>query len=252
MPISRPDYLHRIFAQLDMMECDATQTNLLCYVDGDQVLLEKARRFVIESKFKEKLCIYRRKGAPSANHIRQRRQRIADIHNELKEIVGKCDYVFLMEDDTLFPLTTLKRLLFLYSQMPFAGLITGVQIGRWGYTVPGVWRVDNPYNVQRVNSMLPAVPPIDPFQEIDAAGLYCTLTKTEFYKSVDFKPFDSILGPDVTYGIELRKQGYRNYIDWNIHTSHLTKRGAINVSGTDLQQITFKRIEADKWEQEVI
>lgn len=250
MPISRPDFLRRIFAQLDMMMCDRANTNLLVYVDGDQQLFQTARNFVWNSNFKEKLCVYRKKGLPNVNHIRQRRERIAEIHNELRGIVGFCDYIFLLEDDTLIPLDTLPRLIKSYSYYPYAGFITGVQIGRWGYTVPGIWQVDNPYDVKRINSLLPNKE--DTFQEIDASGIYCCLTKCEHYKKMMFAPFDSILGPDVTYGISLRKEGFKNYVDWTINTSHLTKHGEIRVNSTPLQKITFKRIESQRWEQEVV
>ena len=249
LPISRPDYLRRVFAALDMMPCNAQETNLLCYVDGDQRLLDIARNFVVNSKFKEKVCIFRGKGLPSANHIRGRRQRIADIHNELKEIVGAVEFCLLMEDDTLIPLNGFEKLMRHYSSNPYAGFITGVQVGRWGYTVPGVWQSNNPYDIKRINSMLPNSE--KPFEEIDAAGLYFCLTRTEFYKQINFQPFDSILGPDVTYGIELRKLGYKNYVDWTINTTHLTKQGEIKVYNTPLQKITFTRIEAEKWAQEV-
>lgn len=253
MPVSRIDFLHRIFAQLDMMPCNAEETNLLVYVDGDQDLFTKARNFVWESKFKEKLCVYRRKGLPNVNHIRQRRQRIADIHNEMKELVGACDYVFLLEDDTLIPLDTLTKLLKDYSDHPFAGFITGVQVGRWGFTVPGVWKVNNPYDVKEIKSLLP--PKADEgsvLQEIDAAGLYCCLIKTKNYKDSNFTPFELILGPDVSLGLYLRMMGYKNYVDWSINTTHLTKRGEIKVGKVDLQQITFTKIDDEKWTQEVI
>ena len=255
MPVSRPDFLKRIFAQLDMMPCDATDTNLLVFVDGTQELFQIARNLTVESKFREKLCVYRRKGLPNANHIRSRRRRIGEIHNEIKTIVGKCDYLFLLEDDTLFPLNTLERLLKLYTLFPYAGFVTGVQIGRWGINVPGIWQVDNPYEVKRINSMLP--PEIGPgatsaAQEIDAAGLFCMLTKRDNYINTKFEPFMDILGPDVTFGIELRKQGYKNYVDWTLNTGHLTKRGEIKVFNTTLQQITFKRIGENSWEQEVV
>lgn len=256
IPISRPDFLKRIFAQLDSMPCDNGNTNLLCYVDGDEPLFEIARNFVVNSKFKDKLCVFRRKGLPNVNHIHSRRQRIADIHNEIKNIIGKCDYLLLLEDDTLIPLNTLDKFLKLSTIYPHAGLISGVQIGRWGFNVPGIWKVDNPYDVKKINSMLPPESNMnqsnDRVEEIDAAGLYCCLTKPEFYKSCTFAPFESILGPDVFYGIYLRKQGYKNYVDWSIQTGHLTKQGDIKVYNTQLQQITFTKIDAEKWEQEVI
>lgn len=255
MPVSRNDFLKRIFAQLDMMPCNMETTNLLCYVDGDQELFQRVRQFVVGSKFKEKLCVYRRKGLPNFNHIRSRRKRIADIHNEIKTMIGICDYVFLIEDDTLIPLNTLEKLLKHYSAFPFAGFITGVQIGRWGINVPGIWAVDNPYDVKMIKSLLPPEIPLGTktmLQDIDASGMYCMLTKRDNYLKADFTPFDAILGPDVSFGLALRREGYKNYVDWTINTSHLTKRGEIKVNNTQLQQIIFTNVAEERWEQEVI
>lgn len=250
LPVSRPDFLKRIFAQLEMMSCDQKNTNLLVYVDGDMRLFDITRNFVINSKFNEKLCVYRKKGLPNVNHIRSRRKRIGMIHSEIKDIIVSCDYVWLLEDDTLFPLDALTKLLHHYDYLPHAGLITAVQVGRWGYTVPGIWKVDSPYEVTKIESLLPNT--AEPFHEIDASGLYCCLTRFQVYKHGEFTPFDSILGPDVTYGLGLRKLGYKNYVDWSINTSHLTKRGEIKVTGTHLQKIIFTKIAPEKWEQEVI
>lgn len=250
MPVSRPDYLRRIFAQLDMMPCNKEETNILVYVDGDHQLYQTARTFTEESKFKEKLCVYRRKGLPNVSHIKFRRMRIAEIHNEIRGILNSGDYVMLLEDDTLIPLNTMEKLLKAYSLHPHAGVISGVQIGRWGINTPGIWRADNPYNIQKIESVLPNQEV--PFEEIDASGLYCCMTKLEHYKRINFEPFDSILGPDVSFGIALRKEGYKNYVDWTLNTSHLTKKGEIKVVLADLQKVIFRRLEAEKWEQEMV
>lgn len=250
MPVSRETFLHRIFAQLDMMECDKENTNLLVYVDGTQELWEKARNFVVNSKFKDKLCVYRKKGLPNINHISSRRKRIAAIHNEMKEIVNYADYVLLLEDDTLVPLNTLKKLLDNYLILPHAGFISAVQIGRWGMTVPGIWSVDNPYQVNKIESLLPDKDVM--LKEIDGAGLYCCITTLKNYKSCNFAPFENILGPDISFGLHLRREGYKNYVDWSINTDHLTKRGAIKVYNTVLQKLTLTKIEENKWEQELI
>ncbi len=255
MPVSRLDYLKRIFAQLEMLSCDAQFTNLLVYVDGDMELFDKTRNYVVQSKFAQKLCVYRRKGLADPSSVRRRRKRIAEIHNELKTMIGECDYIFSVEDDTLFPPNALQKLMQAYVYNPHAGFITGVQIGRWGYTTPGIWRVDNPYDVKWVQSLLPPIPqkPIDPridtIQEIDASGLYCLLTKREHYMSCTFEPFEDQLGPDFSFGIHLRKEGYKNYVDWSVNTAHLTKRGEIKVYNITLQQLTMTKTN-DTWRVE--
>lgn len=259
LPVSRPDFLRRIFAQLDMMPCDATQTNLFVYVDGDQRLFEMARNLTVNSKFRQKLCVYRAKGMPDVASVRRRRQRIADIHNEIKKYVQKCEFVFLLEDDTLFPLNVFEKLRKSYIRKPHAGLISGVQLGRWGFTIPGLWRVDNPYDIKTIKSALPPFVPTDEiltkqpdlFEQIDASGFYCMFTPWELYQSISHQPFSDFLGPDVYYGIELRKLGYNNYVDWTINTGHLTKKGEIKVHDTIIEQATLTRA-GTSWELEVV
>lgn len=242
LPVSRDTFLQRIFANLDSLVCISAETNLLVYVDGDLNLYEKARNLTVNSKFAQKLCIYRRKGMPNVGSVRSRRVRIADIHSEFKALIDKCDYIFLLEDDTLMPTTTLAVLLKHYSTHPFAGFISAIEIGRWGFTHIGAWKVDDIYNPKQITS----VPNGEGLVEVDAAGFYCCLVKYENYMRHDFKPFEDILGPDVNFGIELRKIGLKNYIDYSLHCKHLTIKDEITFLNTDIVQVQFDK-EGEKW-----
>lgn len=242
MPVSRDYYLQRIFAQLELLECDASETNLLTYVDGDLELFQKTRNFTVNSKFRERLSVYRKRGVPNVGSIKRRRQRIADIHNEMKDIIDSCDYIFMIEDDTLIPTNALNNLLIDYADYPQAGFISGVQIGRWGYKHIGAWTVDDIYFPNKVTSIKDGQETI----EVDASGFYCCLVKRDIYHSHVFKPFQDILGPDVDFGIEIRKLGYKNYVDYQIKCKHLTKHGEISFLNSDVMQVEFNR-ENDKW-----
>lgn len=248
MPVSRPDFLRQVFTNLEMMECDRAETNILVLVDGDLQLYEVARNLTVQSKFAQKLCVYRRRGQANVGSIYRRRQRIADIHNELKELIDKGDYFFLIEDDSLIPSSALKKLMSVYLENPHAGMVTGVQLGRWGYTVPGVWKTNDVYDVSKIESMEPK----EGVEEIDAAGLYCCLTRKDNYMRHTFQPFEKLLGPDFFWGLWLRQQGLTNYVDWSIKVDHLTKRGKISLYNTPIQKITFMRGIEEVWEQEVI
>lgn len=242
LPISRDSYIKRIFSQLELMECDTNETALLIYVDGSHDLFEKVKPFVINCKFIHKRYVLRGKGLPSVGSVKRRRQRIADIHNEIKKFVEPCEYIFSIEDDTLFPTSTLKKLLTDYSYYPYAGLITGVELGRWGYLHVGAWKVDNVYEPTQITSVL-----IDSeIKEIDASGLYCCLTKYEVYMKHEFEPFDEALGPDFNYGLDLRKQGYSNYINYSINCTHLTKHGEIKVFDSEIVSVQFNKVDK-KW-----
>lgn len=247
IPCSRPDFLKRIFAQLDMMPCDNENTNVLVYVDGNQQLFEIARNITMHSKFKEKLCIYRAKGVPNVGSVKRHRQRIADVHNEIKQYLEPVDYIFLLEDDTLLPLNTMERFTKLYSELPFAGFISAAEIGRWGYEMIGGWRADDVYTPSEITS----IPVEEGVQNVDAAGLYCCMVKYETYMKHYFKPFEDILGPDVDFGLTLRQQGYLNYIDHSLHCKHLTKRGEINFQNSTIVQVQIKKVD-HKWTQGVL
>lgn len=243
MPVSREFYLARIFAQLELLECES-ETNLLVYVDGPLTLFEKARNFTVNSKFKERLCVYRKKGEPNVGSVRSRRKRIAAIHNELKELLNPCQYVFLIEDDTLIPTKALSKLTRQFNFYPNAGIISGVQIGRWGFDHIGAWKFDDIYEPKRAES----VPMGEGLAQVDATGLYCCLVKYENYKEFAFKPFEDVMGPDVAFGLYLRSRGLLNYIDYSVQCDHLTKRGAISFN-REIIQVELKRLENNKWSQ---
>lgn len=240
--VSREFFLQRIFANLDLLECDPAMTNLLVISDGDYTLFERSRNFTVNSRFKERLCIYRKKGLPNVGSVRSRRTRIADIHNEAKELIQECDYILLLEDDTIISPNTLKALLSDYSYAPHAGFISGVELGRWGYTHIGAWKVDDIYNTKQITSVLDG----NGLEEVDAAGFFCCLVKKDNYIKHNFQPFENILGPDVNFGLELRKVGLKNYIDYTVKCKHITKRGDISFHNSDIMQVQFTK-ENEKW-----
>lgn len=244
MPVSREHFLKRIFAQLDMMPCDQENINILTYVDGNQPLFEIARNLTVNSKFKERLCVYRAKGVPSVSIFKKHRQRIADVHNEIKSLINECDYVFLLEDDTLPPLNVMQELVRNATEYPYAGFISAIEIGRWGYEMIGGWRANDVYTPTEITS----VPLGEGVVKVDAAGLYCCIVKKDMYLKHYFEPFQNILGPDVNFGLELRKQGYQNYLNYNLRCKHLTKRGEIAVENANIVQVQVKK-ENNEWTQ---
>jgi hypothetical protein len=72
-----------------------------------------------------------------------------------------------------------------------------------------------------------------------AAGLYCSVTKAEHYLQHIFKPFGDILGPDVDFGIALRQQGLRNYIDYSVDCAHLNGEQVFTLKNSNPVKITF-------------
>jgi hypothetical protein len=248
LPVSRSENLQRLFASLELAPCDTSQVSILTLVHGDQTLFEKARNLTEQSKFSQRLCVYLSKGLPNTSGTRARRKKIAEIHNKAKQYIGQTDYILSIEDDCDLPINLLNKLYAHATNYPFAGIITGNQIGRWGFNVMGVWKVNDPYNIQTITSCLPQDKTVE---EIDASGLYCALIKKDVYMSHTFEPYEYILGPDFNLGIYARTQGYKNYVDWSLHIGHVTKKGIITKDNTTLQTITFERQERG-WKQSVI
>lgn len=69
--------------------------------------------------------------------------------------------------------------------------------------------------------------PKDGIEMIDAGGFYCYLTKFESFMKHEFEPYLQVLGPDVNYGLALRKTGSTNYVDWSIKCEHYDQKGQL-------------------------
>jgi hypothetical protein len=208
---------------LELLECDRERTSLLAFIDGEADLFSTARNLVEQSKFAERLCV--QGGIPGERRdfsINTRRRRIAAIHNEIRKLIKPCDYAFLIEDDGVLPPDALSRLMADYLAHPYAGFIEGVELGRWGIPHAGAWRADDVYDMKRLESAMPG----SGVEEIDAGGLYACLTRFNQYINHEFRPYDGCaLGPDVEWGIALRQQGYKNFIDWSVAVEHCKTDG---------------------------
>jgi hypothetical protein len=241
MPVSREQFLLRVFASLESLECDRERTSLLVYVDGHQALYDTTANLVEQSKFSERLCV--RGNIPGERRefsINTRRRRIAAIHNELRKLIKPCEHIFLIEDDGVLPSDVLSRLMADYLAHPHAGFIEGVELGRWNLPYVGAWRVDDVYEPTKLESAMPGVG----VEEIDGGGLYACLTHYRHYVDHEFRPYDGCaFGPDLGWGIALRQQGYRNFIDWSIAVEHCRPDGtSVHPRSTTPVKIRFCRL----------
>ncbi len=249
VPISRDLILDKLFASLELLQTPPN-CNLLTIVDTTSTkLFEKVRNKTQESRFNERLCIQYKTTPPKQLSIPNRRVRIANVHNEIKKYLQKSEFVFGIEDDTIVPTYALKRLLRQYQTKSNAGFIQGAQIGRWGVPYVGAWKADDIYEPTKFTTQLPS----DELQEIDAGGLFCFLTRFETYAKHEFKTFDNnALGPDVNFGMSLRQQGMRNFVDWGIKTKHYNRNGDIidfiNTQPVQLEYFKYR----NKWNQNIL
>lgn len=249
LTVSRKLVLERLFASLELMTCDRRRTSLLVVVDGNMELFLKCRNLVNESKFEQRLAIQYKTDKKLLKYNKlARRRRIADIRNQSKEYMWDSEYVMGLEDDTIAPQGALKRLLRAYTTKPYAGFIEGLELGRWGLPYIGAWQVDDIYEPKDVRSItMPGVEERTELIEIDAGGFYCYLTKHEEYIRHEYKPFEdgSQFGPDVDYGLSLRRKGLMNYIDVNIVCDHYDEKSRlINPTTTPVTPVRLMRDKA--------
>lgn len=227
LPVSRIDLLNIVLDSL--MNQTYTIDNLLVIYDGPANDFVKVRNKISELNIGTKLCV-QSNNIGNAASIPDRRKHIANIHNQAKELISDADWIFSIEDDGILPPDALSRLVNIINERSDVGMVTGVELGRWGMPYVGAWNVDNIDDVKVITSLENRTlqdPTI--VEEIDACGLYCALIRLDCYKQHVFF-VNNGLGADVNLGIFIRKLGFKNYIDWGIPVTHLTNKDGINIA----------------------
>ncbi len=250
LPISRSDYIDEFITSIELLDCDIHKISLLAIIDGDTNLYIKVRNRFNELKYHEKLVVHYKSNQIKSNYdVLARRIRIADIHNFAREYVKNTEYVMVVEDDTIVPRDAYKKLYNHYiTRDLYAGFVQGVEVGRWGIKYLGAWLVDDIYNPKNITSTKLE----KDIKQVDAGGFYCFMTKSEYYINHNFKPFDNNgLGPDVDYGLEMRRLGLQNYTDYSIKCIHKTKDEDIKVK-EDIDTLMMVKNESGRWRQSYV
>lgn len=223
LPVSRLKFLDRVLESL-INQSYEERTVLLVIVDGSNDLYVQVHNKLASLPLSDVLCVKSENVGEVAVTIPQRRQRIANIHNQARALVGQdIDWVFSIEDDGILPVNALSWLVNCVNKRPHAALATGVEVGRWGSPYIGAWKVDDLFNPQQIISLQSKVGSID-VDEIDACGLYCALIQADLYKSHQFN-VNNGLGPDINMALEFRQLGWKNYIEWSVPVTHLKEVG---------------------------
>lgn len=156
--------------------------------------------------------------------INARRLRIAENHENLKGIVGEHqpDLVWQVEQDAILPENTLETLLENYKQLEShtLGYVSGVQVGRHGIYALGAYKVgkDEFSSIDHKKTGL---------HQIDGGGFYCLLASANSWLAGQASWNGEPWGPDVNWGLSLRKLGYHLYVNMDLHIGHKTQRGEI-------------------------
>lgn len=219
LPVSRTAYLERVLNSL--VNQTRKTDNLLLVFDGNEHQYVEIRNKVAELKIPNVLCVLSM-NEREARVMPERREHIVNIHNQAGNLIDEADWVFSIEDDGELPLNALEKLVNQVKTLEDVGMVTGVELGRWGVPYVGAWRVDD-INEPKVVTSLENHAGEDKVEELDGCGLYCALIRADKYKEHTFFTANG-LGPDVNLGLFLRQQGLKNYIDWSIPVTHITLR----------------------------
>lgn len=153
-----------------------------------------------------------------------RRKRIASQMNLARELVEECDFVWILEDDTIWPASALRQLKIAFKALNGAqdvAMVSGLQVGRWGYKMLGAWKCDDVRDPHEWHTISPKiVDGLYDVEEVDATGLYCALVSFRDFKDTPFRIDPVGLGPDVLFGLDLRKQGKRIFVMPDLHCGH--------------------------------
>lgn len=200
---------------------DPTRTNLAIIVDTDEPMIyNKIKRYAEENGYRNFLGTINRDNAPNEVRIPVRRQAIAAMKNASKTLIAQLDgdIIIGLEDDTVFTDLDFSRLYNPIINGDKIGFVEGVQCGRWGVKIVGVWSVDDFEFVQKAETLTRGK---DTWQEIDAGGFYGYATTKELYLNHDYySSTGEPWGPDVNYGLWLRNRGYRCFVNWDIVFGH--------------------------------
>lgn len=251
IPVTRKECLDKLFESLKNLVFDYERTDILFYVDCiDGVVIDKINTFMVTSIMETIVHFSGNEGVPNVR-ISKRRDRIVEVHKNIQHLIPRdTEYIMGLEDDTIFPADALQRMLPVIMR-DNVGFIEGVQVGRWGIKMIGAWRTDDVENPTKMIT-LPFLDttgnPGKYLERIDAGGFYCFMTKANLYKEANFEWHDECFGPDVCYSLNLRKLGFKNYIDWGLICGH-DDYGKILMPDKKVEVVVFNKNE-DKWERE--
>lgn len=181
----------------------------------------------------------------------QRRKRIAENHQALRQIVlgnPEYDLIWQVEGDCIFKPDTLSVLVERYqlnTPKTKLGYVSGVQVGRHGIRALGAWHFpsrDEFYSVDHAAKGL---------VEVDATGFYCLLASREAWLNGQCFWDGERWGPDVNFGLSLREQGYSIYADLDIPVGHKVERGELWPDATSVCNVRFYK-DNGRWKYKTI
>lgn len=167
--------------------------DIIC-ITKDKELYLTCRDILMDDEDSESLVIYEKK---------------ATLEQAAKYISDKNEYVFLLKEGIKIPFDGLTQLLRDYYINNHAGFISALF-----NSYPIIYKIDDIYgkfenyhykDSWEENSLV----------EVDTTPVKAMLTKTKLYKDIFCKD-DLVDWKDYSYGVQLRRKGYKNFIDTKI------------------------------------
>lgn len=231
-------------------------TNLVFIIDiDDPTIANRLRNFAAVHNYRSFHLTMNDDHEPNEVRIARRRERIAFVKNQSKDLIAATDgeFVVCFEDDTIAThKDTILRLLEPLKD-PEVGFVQGVQAGRWGVKMLGVWDVYHGGDGQdqgvagvpiRAETLLPG----KGLEMISAGGFYGYATPRKLYLNHDyFQSSSQVWGPDVNYGLWVTDQGYKCLVDWDLKFGHRDFNKVI-WPDDNITKIVYNRdIETGRW-----
>ena len=223
---------------INQLKCDPGRTELVLIIDNSDERIAKLISDNLHRKGYRNLIVEFNDHIPDDKSVRVRRDRIAEVMNQAKGLIGDTEFVFGLEDDTTFPHRTMEKFLRFAGNTKDFGFITGIQVGRHGFPHVGAWKTDNYSDPKKIWS----IPRFRGITNIDAGGFFCFLTPTSLFKSVDHS-WKEPLGPDVNYGLIIKRRGFLCFADWDIECGHMT---ILSPSDRSIRTLGFAKND-NKW-----
>lgn len=237
---------------LEGVQHDPALTNLCIIVDGNEHLIANTIRKFAESKGYRSFHVkVNEDWHPNEVRLATRRMRIADVKNQSKDLIVKTDgdIIIGFEDDTVFDRMESFERLIAPLQEPEIGFVEGVQMGRWGANMVGVWEANDPSYPTEVKTLLPG----RGLQEITGGGWYGYATRRDLYLNCEYYTSSAQpWGPDVNFGFWLRQRGYKVLVDWETVFGHHDYNKVLypDSPGVRLAQIVYNKNQATgKWDR---
>lgn len=235
-------------------------TNLCFIVDGEEPYIYKTlERFGKERNYRSLHMKHNIGWYPNETRLSIRRQRVAEIHEQAKDLIARCDgdIIIGLEDDTRFDrMLDFSRLISPLGKT--VGFVEGVQMGRWGASIIGAWRADDILDPRHIETLLP--PDINDsnatqtgYEEMTGGGWYGYATLRQLFLQAPYFSSPSLpWGPDVNYGFYVQHQGYTCLIDWQTvfgHNDHGTLMYPDDQKVKLVKVVYNKREDNGKWER---